>query len=156
MYGKSAPCHCWPGPPAEPQEPFSCWFVSFVLRSLHTVMWYKVVCVPGVTEGRSRLESAERKHEAGLKSHFCSVTIREMLVLILGWHKFHNPLCTSSLLIPGELSVGFPARLLSEEKIAICFQELLKVFIFYFPCKLLLCLFAYQFIFSLLVHLLYI
>lgn len=51
---------------------------------------------------------------------------------------------------------GFPARLPSGKKIAKCFQELLKVFIFYIPCKILLCLFAYQFIFSLLVHLLYI
>lgn len=44
MYIKSAPCHCWPSPPTELQEPFSCWFVLFAHRSPHTVMWYKVIC----------------------------------------------------------------------------------------------------------------
>lgn len=152
----SAPCQCQPSPPAELPEPFSRWFVSFVLRSLHTVMWYKVICVPRVTEGRSALELTEPKCEAGLKSDLCSATIWEVLVLILSWHKFHDPLCSSFLLIPGELGEWFSTRLQSEKKIAICFQELLRSFIFYIPCKLLLCLFAYQFIFSLLVHLLYI
>lgn len=156
MWGKSAPCRCRPSPPAELPEPFSHWFVPFVLGSLHKAMWYEVIRVPGVTERESGSEPAEHKCEAGLKSRLCSVTIWEMLVLTLNWHKFHDSLCSFSLLIPGELGECFPARFQSEKRIAICFQEPLKSFIFYTSCKLLLCLFAYQFIFSLLVHLLYI
>lgn len=84
MYVKSAPCCCWPGPPAELQEPFSCWFVLFAHRSPHTVMWYKVICVPGVAVGKSSLELAGGQRGTGLKSDLCLVTFQEMLVVILG------------------------------------------------------------------------
>lgn len=120
MYVKSAPCHCWPNLPAELQEPFSCWFVLFAHT---TVMWYKVICVPGAAVGKSSLELAEGQCGTGLKSDLCLVTVQEMLVLILGWQKSHNSLCTSSLLIPCELSKWFPERLQSEKKIAIVLKS---------------------------------
>lgn len=130
MYVKSAPCHFWPSPPAELQEPFSCWFVLFAHRSPHTVMWYKVICVPGAAAGKSSLELAEGQCGAGLKSDLCLVTAQEMLVLILGWQKLHNPLHTSSLLIPCELSKWSPDRLQSEKKNSNMFWRALKEFYF--------------------------
>lgn len=116
MYGKVAPYHCQPSPPMGLPESTH-WFDLFLLRSLPTIMmWYKVICMPEVTEGKSNLEPAEHECEGRLKWDLCGVAVWEMLMLILSWHKFPDPLCSTFCLIPGDLGKWFPGSLQSEKK----------------------------------------